>query len=172
MKAVIMVILSLCAGIQAYSQPLKGTAKTGVSITCATFLHTLSIEAGYAFSGHWSAEGCAWKCFPTDERLTQEEKLHNALLDKATWPPAGQRGDGFRAEVCYWPSQAFNGLYLSTGCIFEEQKKADGCIGIGYMMNIWKGMAMSISLKTGISKLMSGSDELTEHIDIGINYIF
>ncbi|MBR5300285.1 MAG: hypothetical protein IKU36_08570 [Bacteroidales bacterium] len=167
-----MVILSLCAGIQAYSQSLRGAAKTGVSITCATFRHTLSIEAGYAFSRHWSAEGCAWKDFPANERLSQEEKLHNTLLDKATWAPAGQKGDGVRAEVCYWPSQAFSGLFLSTGCMFEVQKKADGCIGIGYMMHIWKGMAMSMSLKTGISELMAGSDKLTEHIDIGINYIF
>jgi hypothetical protein len=48
----------------------------------------------------------------------------------------------------------------------------DGCIGIGYMMNIWKGIAMSLSLKSGITELMTGSNKLGEHIDIGINYIF
>lgn len=167
-----MVLLSLCAGIRAYSQPSKGAAQTGVSITCATFRQTLSIEAGYAFSKHWSAQGCAWKGFPVKERMSQEEKIHNSLLDKTSWSTPGQKKDGFRAEVCYWPSEAFSGLFLSTGCTYEELGKLDGCIGIGYMMKVWKGIAMSMSLNTGISELMTGSDRIAEHIDIGINYIF
>lgn len=172
MKVVIMLLLSFYAGVQAYSQPLRGAARSGISITCATFRHTLSIEAGYAFTKHWSAEGCAWKGFPIKESKSQEEKLHNSLLNEADRPSAGVKKDGFRAELCYWPSDAFNGLFLSTGYTYEELGMIDGCIGIGYMMNIWKGIAMSLSFKTGISELMTGSAKLSEHIDIGINYIF
>lgn len=167
-----MLLLSLCTWVEAYSQPLRGAARTGVNITCATFRHTLSIEAGYAFTKHWSAEGCAWKCFPVKERISQEEKLHNSLLNETARPSAELKKDGFRAEVCYWPSDAFNGFFLSTGCMYEELGMIDGCIGIGYMMNIWKGIAMSLSLKSGITELMTGSNKLGEHIDIGINYIF
>lgn len=172
MKAIIMLLLSLYAGVEACCQPLKGAAKTGVSITSATFRHTLDIEAGYAFSKHWSAEGSVWKILPLRDRLSHEEKVHDSLLGKTAWTPTASGGDGLRLEVCYWPSEAFCGPFISTGCTYEELGKADGSIGIGYMMKVWKGISLSLSFKSGLMELKTGADRLADNIDIGINYIF
>ena len=167
-----MLLLSLCTGAEAYCQPLKRAAKTGLSITSATFRHTLDIEVGYAFSKHWSAEGCAWKIFPFKDRQSQEEKIHDSLLDRTAWSPVVSGGDGIRLDICYWPSEAFSGPFISAGCTYEELGKADGSIGIGYMMKVWKGITLSFSLKTGILERTTEADRLAENIDIGINYIF
>ena len=172
MKVLIMLLLSLCAGTKACCQPSERASKAGVSITHAIFSHTLDIEVGYAFSKHWSAEGCAWKVFPLKDRLSQEEKLHDNLLGKTAWSPVIPDGDGLRMEVCYWPSEAFSGPFISTGCTYEELGKADGCIGIGYMMKVWKGITLSFSLRTGILEMAAGADRFAGNIDIGINYIF
>lgn len=172
MKVIIMILLSLCAGANACCQPLKGNARTGVSITAAAFRHTLGIEVGYAFSKHWSAEGCVWESLPYKEGLSQEESIHNALLGNTAGSAIGQSADGFSMELRYWPAEAFSGPYISTGCTYEEPGRTDGSLGAGYMMKIWKGLFLSLSFKTGIKELMTGEAKPAESIDIGINYIF
>ncbi len=172
MKVIVMLILCICSGVEAYGQSVEGHAKVGISLIEATAKNTLCFNIGYAFSKHWSAEGCAWKCFPVKDRQTEEEKLHNSLLDKTEKTAMEQNTDGFRAEACYWPSEAFHGLFFSIGYEYDEQGDSDGCMRIGYMMNVWKGITMSMSMKTGVMKLIAGTERPAEHIDIGINYIF
>lgn len=172
MKVVVMVLLIICTGAKSYCQPHKEQAAAGIGMTSAVFRNTLRIEVAYAFSEHWSLEGDAWKRFPSKDRKSTEEKIHDILLGHTEEVTVGEDADGLCATVCYWPSKAFSGPFLAIGYAYEERGRNDGCIGIGYMMKVWKGLAIRLSLKSGISELAAGTEMKTCHLDISINYIF
>lgn len=167
-----MVFLIICTGARSYCQSQKGPATAGISLTHAALKNTLRVEVGYSFSKHWSLEGDARKRFPSKDRKSTEEKIHDILLGHTEEVTVGEDADGLCATVCYWPSKAFSGPFLAIGYACEERGRNDGCIGIGYMMKVWKGLAVRLSLKSGISELAAGTEIKTCHLDIGINYIF
>lgn len=174
MKGIIMAMTSLCVMINAYGQEITktGTSKVEVSIFNPIMKRTIKVEVGHSISAHWSAEAAVWKGFQAADNMSDEEKLHADLLGKDSPIISGRLDDKYRVCLSFWPSGTYRGMFLSVGCCKVGYERTDISIGTGYMMNIWKGLTLNISIESGLTQIKEETTHLRDHIDIGINYIF
>lgn len=164
MKAVIMLISLLCAGIHAYGQKPQayGKAAAGIDFGHTARKGTVDIEIGYAISRHWSLAGAS--SFPLQikpRQKSEEERMHESLLGETEVTVPEERAQQYRGCICYWPEEAFRKGFISVGYRYEEHEKPECIICLGYIMQIWKGLALSLSVEAG-----------SKDIEIGFKHIF
>ena len=163
MKAVIMFISLICASFYAYGQkpPAYGKAAAGIDIGKIIRHRTIDIEISYAFTRHWSMKGSSsFLLHMKTRQKSEEEIMHESLLGEVKETESGLSQGRHMACLCYWTEEAFKKGFISIGCRYEEHERPECVIGFGYIMPIWKGLAMSLSIEG------RGS------MDIGLKYIF
>lgn len=175
MKAVIMLISLLSTCFHAYGQKPQayGKAAAGVGIGQIMRKRTVDLEIGYAISRHWSMEGASSLPLHIRPRpKSEEEKMHESLLGKTEITEDETSAQLYRGSVCYWPEEAFRKGFISVGFRYKEHEKPECIICVGYIIQIWKGLAISLSVEAGSRDLEIGTMKLHEHIDIGLKHIF
>lgn len=129
------------------------------------------IDFGHSISRHWSAEAGASIGMPgikTD--ISEDEKIHEDILSGGRWSGPARDANSSIMGISHWPWGAFNKGFINLGCSYGERKGLDCILGAGYMMDIRKGMAVTIKAETGLLNIRE--TEFWKMISINLNYIF
>lgn len=169
---VLSVILATCAlGAQTTSGHAKSTF--GIDI-CAALKHgNVKIHAGHRIKDRWSAGG--WFAIRLYRRTEEEEEImHRDEFSDGVKESTSDTGISHTGGlyVRFWPSETYDGMFLSTGVITDGKGRDDVSLGIGYNMKIWKRIRASIGFEMNIIESFRTQKFKGEGSGLCICYIF
>lgn len=143
----------------------------GIGLNHPVMNGCVSIGFGHSISRHWSVGGEALIGLPgIRKEISEDEKTHEDILSETKWIWPAREADSASMEISHWPWETFKKGFITLGCSYGDRKGLDCTIGAGYMMDICKGMAVTLKAETGILNMRKM--ELWEMISINLNYIF
>ena len=129
------------------------------------------IDFGHSISRHWSAgAGASIRMLGVKKDISEDEKKHEDIMSGVKWTGPVRDENSTSMEISHWPWETFNKGFITLGCSYGDRKGLDCIIGAGYMMDICKGMAVTLKAETGILNMRK--TELWGMISINLNYIF
>jgi hypothetical protein len=134
----------------------------------------LSLGFERRISDRWSASVSASIDYKVLNRnVSREEAEHRNEFDIGNVQNITDFGSHMETiSFTYWPEGLFNGPHISIGGIYCQRLGIDAAIGLGYILNIIKGVSVSIRYDTGLR--LAGSRGLlhADCLKAGINYSF
>lgn len=178
MKRIIGLFCLIYAGTACWGQShIGGEAMIGMDIFHAVTACDFRITVMHSFCGKWSAgAGARVTPFHGHESSDKEERLHDMLLSRDDGRHDGteEHKTGHIGSISfrYWPSGAFDGAYIGTGMMTGENIGTGFTTGAGYLIRLWKGLCLNLGFEVCLNGKSLKAAEMTNGIEIGINYIF
>ena len=166
MKLAISILCMITTATTCLSQERsRHESMVGIDIFHILTDYGLRIEISHAVNAKWSADAEAIFNPMRRERYIEEKAHHMLLQDRDSAQESPKRGSHAGSiSLKYWPAETYQGPFLSMGIKFGNSTAADAAAGIGYMIRIWKGTAVSFRYETGVLE--------TGNISFCINHIF
>lgn len=140
----------------------KRESMAGIDLFHALTEHGFRIEISHAISSGWSADAEAIFTLmhkeQGNERRTEDRQTHGSHTGSIS--------------LRYWPKEAYTGPFFSMGIKAGDSITTDASAGIGYMIRVWKGSAVSLKYETGVLERFRNRSCETGKISLYINYIF
>ena len=163
-----MTLLHFCHA-QDYRQ--AGANMFGIGMTHPMMNGRILINFGHSINCHWSiGAGAAIGLPEMRKNISEDEKIHEDILSGGRWSGPARDANSSSMGISHWPWGAFNKGFINLGCSYGERKGLDCILGAGYMMDICKGMAVTIKAETGLLNIRE--TEFWKMISINLNYIF
>jgi hypothetical protein len=174
MKIAISILCMLATAAACLSQDrTKRESMVGTDLFHALTEHGFRVEISHAVNSRWSAEAEATLTHMHQEK-GKEEITHQRILqdmeDTEKTQTQGSHTGGI--SLRYWPEGTYTGPFISIGIKVGDSIKTDASAGIGYMIRIWKGSALSLKYETGVLERIRNRSHEAGNISLCINYIF
>lgn len=152
MTNTILFLLLAAVTASAQQNTVKMKSMIGTDIASAVKSGRLKIFYSHQICSRWSAGG--WAAFRPDiGRADAEEDEHRSEFSDSTMDdiPEDIRWKKVGLDFRFWPSEAYDGAFISTGAAVDEEGNGDISLGIGYNMKIWKGMTVNVHFEMNVT---------------------
>lgn len=147
----------------------KAKAVAGVDISSIVEDMTLRMSFGYGFYENWSADiHLALNLHFLKRDIGKEEQTHDDMFSEMFQDAQDNETNIFHEaglNFRYWINKLWKGPFLSIGGVISEGYSPDCIAGVGYMIQLWKGLSAELILERRII-------EKEDNIRIGICYVF
>ena len=163
-----MTLLHFCHA-QDYRQ--AGANMFGIGMTHPVMNGRILINFGHSINCHWSiGAGAAIGLPEMRKNISEDEKIHEGILSDMPGYHLQGNTSSANMEIFHWPWETYRNGFISIGCSYGEREGIDFIIGAGYMMRVFKGLAVAIKTETGL--INQRKTEFSETISLNLNYIF
>lgn len=135
--------------------------------------HGFRVEISHALNSRWSADAEAIFT-PMRKEKGKEESTHHRILQNKEDTEERQIHGSHKGSLSlrYWPEGTYTGPFICIGIKVGDSITTDASAGIGYMIRVWKGSALSLKYETGVLERIRNRSFEAGNISLCINYIF
>lgn len=173
----LVLLLTLALATCSHAQRQSGMPSCMAGLDIGSLINELhaGITISWKISGHWSAEGYGSTCLKHHDKSSGEELMHESEFNAIAGSDNEERNHVLnRTEigVRYWPAGTFKGSFIGLGVMKAGENRTDLTASIGYMLDIWKGLAAVVSFETEMLQSWKEGHLRGRGLGVGICYRF
>lgn len=150
----------------------QGKSMAGIDVSTVSAYYDIRIGFSHAISERWTAGGtvCIGTGIGTRKDKSTEKAEHELEFadEDSVVETAGRPGHSESAVMQFWPRKAYDGMFFLIGGRHSNERKVECILGLGYLLPLWKGLAATVSVETGIGRTADDGRRAA----LGICYIF
>lgn len=168
----LLTLLTAALSVTAYGQTYRSSMAV---IDISSFLkeNSIGISFCHGISQKWSAEAYALARIPRFGKVSDEDIRHEEEFEGTKdIPTYGDVTHCIGIRMNYWPEGVFRKTCIGAGIRTIRGTKSEITASIGHVLDIWKGLAATLSIEVDLLRSWKEERMLGRGIGLGLCYKF